>query len=441
MIEKVDITAGSGTPIGADLVSGSYFQYLKLLDGTSGSASPIAGDPTYGLDVDVTRLPDVNVGNWSKISTLNSGSGTFSGSSSGETIYVGGWEETTDYGEITSAVSMPDAVDLLQVLIEYSTNGVDVWGGDSDSYNGSAYSLCQGAIRLPYFRVSFSATVGIGDHEYLIQTILKKKSIQTYPYIYTSEGFNTRLLGDNDGNLKTLAVPDDDTRIARGLSTNPRSAATDTTSVSSISLLKQISYMEQIPASRVVTDGGGSLTVDGSVSISGSVSNGLIQGITNTEIRATPLVVAGSITAIAAGDNNIGNVDLASAVPAGTNLIGITSSPNETSTVYNGTTALTPKFFAISASMANSNTLVAGVAGKKIRVTSMAIMSASTVNVKFQSGAGGTNLTGYFPLVANTGFVLPDNPTGWFETTASALLNMFTSASVSLGGCGKYLEV
>jgi hypothetical protein len=44
-------------------------------------------------------------------------------------------------------------------------------------------------------------------------------------------------------------------------------------------------------------------------------------------------------------------------------------------------------------------------------------------------------------LVANTGFVLPHNPFGWFETAAGTLLNLELSAAVSVDGCLTYIEV
>jgi hypothetical protein len=81
------------------------------------------------------------------------------------------------------------------------------------------------------------------------------------------------------------------------------------------------------------------------------------------------------------------------------------------------------------------------VTSKKIRVLSLFAVAAGTVNVRFESGAGGTALTGQMNLVANTGFVLPYNPLGWFETAAGTLLNMELSAAVSVDGSLVYVEV
>jgi|SRR3990167_10503361 len=104
-------------------------------------------------------------------------------------------------------------------------------------------------------------------------------------------------------------------------------------------------------------------------------------------------------------------------------------------------TALTPQFAAIDVASSGDNTVVAGVTGKKIRVVAAFLISAGTVNVRFESGAGGTALTGQMNCIANMGFVLPFNPAGWFETAAAALLNLELSGAVSVDGCLTYVEV
>ena len=147
------------------------------------------------------------------------------------------------------------------------------------------------------------------------------------------------------------------------------------------------------------------------------------------------------ILSIAAGDNNIGNVDIASEIPAGTNLIGKASVAQDTSAIYNGATALTPKFAAISGATSGDNTLVAAVANKKIRVLALALVAITAVNVRFENGAAGTALSGVMSIGATGGFVLPFNPTGWFETGSNTLLNMELSAAVQVSGCLTYVEV
>lgn len=56
MADNVSITAGTGTSIAADDVSGVFFQKVKIDGGGDGLSAPIFGDSTNGLDVDVTRM-------------------------------------------------------------------------------------------------------------------------------------------------------------------------------------------------------------------------------------------------------------------------------------------------------------------------------------------------------------------------------------------------
>jgi hypothetical protein len=183
-------------------------------------------------------------------------------------------------------------------------------------------------------------------------------------------------------------------------------------------------------------DGGGALTVDdggSSLTVDGTVTANLAAGTNN--------IGDVDVLSIAAGDNNIGNVDLASAIPAGTNLIGVVAAGLSTSAIYAGTTASTPKFAIIDAATSGDNTLVAAVASNKIRVLAAFLVSAGTVTARFESGAGGTALSGQMNLVANSGFVLPFSPVGWFETGVNTLLNLELSGAVSVDGSIVYIEV
>lgn len=113
----------------------------------------------------------------------------------------------------------------------------------------------------------------------------------------------------------------------------------------------------------------------------------------------------------------------------------------QTDVLMNDTSALTPKFEVIDDASSGNNTIVAAVAAKKIRVVSLLLVAAGTVNVRFEDGAGGDALTGQMNLVANTGFCLPFNPVGWFETSANTLLNLELSAAISVDGMLTYVEV
>ena len=113
----------------------------------------------------------------------------------------------------------------------------------------------------------------------------------------------------------------------------------------------------------------------------------------------------------------------------------------ESSSMQAGGASVTPKFAVIDAATSGNNTLVAAVSAKKIRVLSLFLVAAGTVNVRLESGANGTALTGQMSLVAATGFVLPYNPAGWFETASNTLLNLELSGAVSVDGALSYIEV
>jgi hypothetical protein len=129
------------------------------------------------------------------------------------------------------------------------------------------------------------------------------------------------------------------------------------------------------------------------------------------------------------------------ALPAGTNLIGQVSASNETSTVYNGTTALTPAFAAIVASSSGATTIVAATGGKKIRVLRWSLSANGAVNVKWQSHVTPTDLTGlhYMTQFATAGGAYC--PVGIFQTVTGEALDINLSGAVAVGGELTYVLV
>ena len=99
------------------------------------------------------------------------------------------------------------------------------------------------------------------------------------------------------------------------------------------------------------------------------------------------------------------------------------------------------KFAVIDAATSGDNTLVAAVTGKKIRVLSLFLVASAAVTVRFESGAGGTALTGQMSLAANGVLSLPFNEQGHFETAAAALLNLELNGATSVDGALTYQEV
>lgn len=87
------------------------------------------------------------------------------------------------------------------------------------------------------------------------------------------------------------------------------------------------------------------------------------------------------------------------------------------------------------------NTIVSAVAGKKIRVLNVVLVSAGAMTVRFESGASGTALTGQMTVATGTGFAPGFDPTGHFETAAGELLNLELSAGTSADGWLNYVLV
>jgi hypothetical protein len=161
---------------------------------------------------------------------------------------------------------------------------------------------------------------------------------------------------------------------------------------------------------------------------------GTVTSITNavTVSQAT----AANLNATVVGT---GTFAVQAALQAGSALVG--SVELESNTMTAGGTSTTPKFAKIAASTNGDNTLVAAVVGKKIRVLGYNFIANGTVNAKFQSGAGGTDLTGLKYCVANMGISVSFSPVGWFETASNTLLNLNLSAGIAVGGELVYVEV
>lgn len=89
-----------------------------------------------------------------------------------------------------------------------------------------------------------------------------------------------------------------------------------------------------------IQDGGNTITVDGTVAVTNAGINTIAGAVSGTEMQVDVLTIA-------AGDNNIGNVDLASAIPAGSALIGKVgidqTTPGTTNKVSLGTDIVTVK--------------------------------------------------------------------------------------------------
>ena len=101
-----------------------------------------------------------------------------------------------------------------------------------------------------------------------------------------------------------------------------------------------------------------------------------------------------------------------------------------------------PQYAVIDDALSPDNTIIAAVAGKKIRVLGFFLVAAGAVTARFESDTGGTALTGQMTLAAGDPFVSSGfSPIGWFETVAGELLNLELSGAVSVDGALTYVLV
>lgn len=178
------------------------------------------------------------------------------------------------------------------------------------------------------------------------------------------------------------------------------------------------------------------------------------------------------ILSIAAGDNNIGNVDIVSGViTTVTTLTGSglahdaidSGNPHKIGGRAQEQTAQLEEVanddradaafdrqgrlatwmgFPVQSAIINdatsgNNTIQAAAgAGLRIAVIGCVIVSDGTVDVRWEDGADGGSgtFTGQIPLQAREGFVMPIGPQPWFVGTADVLLNLELTAAVNVHG-------
>lgn len=87
--------------------------------------------------------------------------------------------------------------------------------------------------------------------------------------------------------------------------------------------------------------------------------------------------------------------------------------------------------FADPAGSGDNQLVAAAGAGVKIRVLSVVMSSAGTVNARFRSATN--SISNLFTLAVNNVVSLPYNPQGWFQTNANEALNLNLSTTVAVG--------
>lgn len=102
--------------------------------------------------------------------------------------------------------------------------------------------------------------------------------------------------------------------------------------------------------------------------------------------------------------------------------------------------ALTPKFAKIDTASSGDNTIVAAVAGYRIRVLSYVFGVGNTQQVKWKSGAS-TDLTGPMPFAQYGGVTVPVSQFGQVQTAPGEALVLNLGNAVQVSGHLTYVEV
>lgn len=195
-------------------------------------------------------------------------------------------------------------------------------------------------------------------------------------------------------------------------------------------------------SSLTITSGAASVAPIAGTNIIGKVTTDQTTHGTSDLVAADLTKVAGTAVDVNSGTKSAGTQRqvLATDQPTLTSLLAQVSASLETNSIYQGTTALTPKFATIVASSSGATTIVAAVSNKKIRVLGYVLTFNAAVNAKWQSHVTPTDKTGLAYGAANGGIAAAFNPVGHFETISGEALDINLSGAVAVGGHLLYVE-
>jgi len=134
--------------------------------------------------------------------------------------------------------------------------------------------------------------------------------------------------------------------------------------------------------------------------------------------------------------------DISTALPAGTNNIGVIRTQKDVNTPVAGTTALTISRATISFATSGAQTVVSSVAGANIRILGWNLVTATTnVLTWFSATTAGTTLAGPYHFAANGGISVPISEYGWMQTTAVGVgIVLKAEVASSVGGNVVYIQ-
>lgn len=387
MADNVAITAGTGTTVHADEYTHSTLgsgktQLVKLVDGTLDSSTAIAA----GGGVEAGAL---------RVTLASDSTGVVSVDDNGGALTVDGTVAVTnaDIGTIAGAVAGTEMqVDIVGAL-PAGTNAIGTLAANSG--------------------------VDIGDVTINNATIAVTQS-GTWDEVGINDSGNS-ITVDNGGTFAVQAATTiaDGAAVTLGAKADDKSPATDTTAVSVMSVLKQISASVQAPPSQAVTNAGTfavqaaatlaaeTTKVIGTVNVAASQTIGVTQA-TAGNLNCTEASAAAIKTAVETIDNAISGsemqVDVVGALPAGTNAIGKLLPPDVDVTAH---TNYARKYYT-NAGAVTDGIIWSPASGKRWHVTTLYIQVSAVATVTLEDDkAGGDDPVWKGELAANSGVVLP----------------------------------
>lgn len=389
MADNVAITAGTGTTVHADeythaTLGAGKTQLVKLVDGTLDSGTAIAA----GGGVEAGAL---------RVTLASDSTGVVSVDDNGGALTVDGTVAVTnaDIGTIAGAVAGTEMqVDIVGAL-PAGTNAIGTLAANSG--------------------------VDIGDVTVNNATIAVTQS-GTWDEVGINDSGNS-ITVDNGGTFAVQAASTvaDGANVTLGAKADAKSTATDTTAISVMSVLKQISASVQAPPSQAVTNAGTfavqaaatlaaeTTKVIGTVNVAASQTIGVTQA-TAGNLNCTEASAAAIKTAVETIDNAISGsemqVDVVGALPAGTNTIGaVKSVPSDID--INGSNANHADKYYTNAGAVTDGIVWSPAAGKRWHILTLYIQVSAATTVTLEDDlAGGDAARWKAELAANSGVVL-----------------------------------
>jgi len=204
MAGNIDVTPGTGKTVSTDDVGGAQYQKVKLDGGAAGASDPILGTNTYGLYVDVKRLPALDA------------------ASDDVTMYA-------QYDDVATTLPSENGLAALRITANRGLHA------NLRAADGTELGVAAAPVQ-----VSLANTAANGTAVAV--------SVATIPsHAVTNAGTFA---------VQAASTIADGANVTLGAKADAKSTATDSTAVSAMSVLKQISASVQAPPSQDVTNAG-----------------------------------------------------------------------------------------------------------------------------------------------------------------------------------------